>query len=709
MISDHSPLIPRSALSIMALIMAAPADALSQEYTPPSTSEDSSRIEEIVVTVRKVEESLMEVPTGITVINRKAIEDNQIAELAGIARLVPSLQIFDNVIQSRPNITMRGIATVQGAEPSVALLVDGIQAPSVNFFSQDLEDAESIEVLRGPQGALYGRGAIAGVILVNTKQPTNTLAGDGRLLVGNGDTYKASGTISGPIVKDRLLYKVSLSYNDFGGLVKNIGYDDTVEQQRSATGRVSLLYTPTDHTTVMLKADYLDYSAKGHVDWAVVTRDQLNDYSVEPNYNVEPFEDRIVRNIAVKIDHDTAFGTFTSISQNARADNRQGGDGEFSPLPLAIFEERLDTRAWNQDIRYSSLRSDKFNWMVGAFYQYREQSQPLSVNGEPGGPIDGVVLLDSNQYDESDAYAIYGSGTLRLDGGWQFTVALRNDIEKRFQVDRNNPTLSEIDATFKALQPQVSVTKEISENLVGYVSYGRGFRSGGFNAFADTLVSRPNAPYEIRRQYPKEIADNYEIGFKSRHEQFSLNVSAYYTDFENQQYFFFFPTAPDGSVGPARDIVTIPESEIKGLEIETFWSPTDNISFDVAVAITNARVRDDAFDGNRMANVVRDTINLGGEYNLRISDEFELNFRVDHQHQGVVDYDIQNTYKFDGVDLLNGRIALRKDNYEIALFGRNILSEKYPAFFLPDSVGDGISLRRRIRPFTFGIEGRFSF
>jgi iron complex outermembrane recepter protein len=658
---------------------------------------------EILVTARKDSENIMNVPAAVTVVTRDTLVAKQVTQLSDLNRLAPSLTVFDNVTQGQLGITMRGIPTVQGAEPSVAMVVDGIQTPGLNFFNQDLEGAQSIEVLRGPQGALYGRGAIAGVIVVTTRQPTNDFEGDARALVGNGGTYKFSSNISGPIIKDKLLFKLTGTYDRFGGLVENIGYDGKADRRRTASARGELLFKPSDRTDITLKGDYQNYRGVS-LDWEMVTRTQLNDYSILPDYDIKPWEKRWTAIGAAKIEHETDFGTFRSISQYARARDHTFGDGDFTVQPLFQYEQVISTKAFNQDLRFTSAKSDIFNWTIGGFYQWRVQNQPLLVDGKPGGAFDGFLALDSRQYDRSLTYAAYAQAKLAL-GGFDFDVAMRYDIEKRRQLDRNIAG-SEARTTFKALQPQASITRRFSPDFTTYLSYGRGFRSGGFNAASDVLVPRPDAPYPIVRLFPKETADTYELGFKSQlfDRRLRLNVAAFHTDFKNQQYFFTFvvPT-------PARVILTIPKSRVNGLEVEGNLALTPDFRLDFGGSIVDAKVKGGRFGGNYIANVYKHTFSLGGEYGVDMGSDYRATLRVDYQRLGPVLYDVQNTYRYGGTDLLSSRLSIRQKGYEFAVFGRNLLDVHFPAYFTADAITDGISLRRRMTPRTYGVELRASF
>lgn len=697
----RSLILSRTAVVALLALMPIQAYAQAQAEADPATTG------EIIVTARKGAESIMEVPAGISVINREALETKQVSGLADIGRLVPSLNVFEGVNQAQFGLTMRGIPTVQGAEPSVAMVVDGIQTPGLSFFNQDMEGAESIEVLRGPQGALYGRGAIAGVIVVNTKQPTNDFAGDVRVLVGNGDMQKISSNISGPIVADKILFKLSAGYNHFGGLVPNVGYGSNADSNHSFNLRGALLFNAGERTKITIKGDYQRLRAIGN-DWEVVARSQLNDYSIFANYNIKPFEKRWFATGALKVEHEADFGTFLSVTQYSRTKDEIYGDADFSTFPLYQFAQTIDTEAVNHDMRFTSAKSDVFNWQIGAFYQWRQNTQPLLVDESPTGAATAIgfpaVALDSAQYDRSKTYAVYGQGKLTL-GTLDFNVALRYDIEKRFQRDSKIPG-SDIRNTFRALQPQASITNRFSDDFSAYVSYGRGFRSGGFNAAADVLVTRPGAPYPVVRLYPKELTDNFEIGFKSRFfdRKVSLNASLYHTEFKDQQYFYFFlvPT-------PARNIVTIPKSRVNGLEVEASWRVTDGLSLDAGMALTDAKVKDAAFRGNSIANVYKRTFNFGGEYSFNIGEDMQLKLRGDYQRLGPIYYDLQNTYRYSGTDLVNARITLTRGNYEISGFGRNILDSRFPANFLADGIADGVSIRRRMTPATYGGEFRLRF
>jgi iron complex outermembrane recepter protein len=435
-----------------------------------------------------------------------------------------------------------------------------------------------------------------------------------------------------------------------------------------------------------------------------VSRAQLNDYSVLPNYDIVPLERRWTASGVVKVEHEFDSGTFRSISQYARAWDHSYGDGDFSPLPLFQYAQLISTKAFNQDVRFTSAKDDVFNWTIGGFYQWRTQDQPLLVDGKPGGAFDGFVALDSDQYDRSLTYAAYGQAKLAL-GGFNFDLAVRYDIEKRRQLDRNIAG-SQVEATFKALQPQASITREFSSDLTGYVSYGRGFRSGGFNAATDVAVPRPESPYPIVRLYPKEIADSYEIGFKSQllDRRLRVNVALFHTKFKNQQYFYTFLNP-----SPARVIVTIPKSQVNGIEIEGSFAITPDFRIDLGGSIIDAKVKEGRFDDNRIANVYKYTVTAGGEYGVDLSSDYRATLRVDYQRLGPIYYDVQNSYRYNGTDLLSSRLSIRHEGYEFAAYGRNLLDVRFPAFFTADAVTDGVSLRRRMTPRTYGVEMRAKF
>ena len=224
-------------------------------------------IQEVVVTARMRNESLQTVPVAVTAFNEKALADARVEGAADYLGLIPNVSVTESQSVGIAFITIRGISQVRNGESPVSVVVDGVQQVTSRQFNQNLFDVQQIEVLRGPQGALYGRDAIGGAIIITSKPPTNTYQGEGEASYGNGDDYLAQAAVSGPIVKDKLLFRVTGSYHSFGGLLSDTYLNKNVDYLEQYTVRGQLKWIINDRLTadLRLSADHVKGGANNFV------------------------------------------------------------------------------------------------------------------------------------------------------------------------------------------------------------------------------------------------------------------------------------------------------------------------------------------------------------------------------------------------------------------------------------------------------------
>ncbi|MDB5368151.1 MAG: TonB-dependent receptor [Rhodospirillales bacterium] len=683
----------RSGSSLLALLVCAMvADAaVAQAQSVPAPAS-----EEVLVTARRREERLQDVPASVAVVTGATLESASVTNLSELAKLVPNFS-FDNYYRAGiPYISLRGIATAQGGEAPVAILVDGVQLPALEFVNQDLLDISSVEILRGPQGALYGRGAIAGAMLINTTRPSNTFTNDFLATYSRGDTARVIDTVSGPIVADRLWAKLTVADRYSGGLLYDAGLKRNGDWSRQRSGHLELVAALTDSTRVELRAGVV-----GGVDGASflsqVPDGHISDFTIHPTRNLNTTDTRELQSYSVKLEHVTDFGTFTSISQYAHSLSDVLGDADWTTLPIAVQRNNITTRAVNEDLRYSSPTGQRVDWQVGAFFQHRKTTNFLDVFGQAGGPLAGVKLAGGNQDAHSTAYAVYGSANVDLGGGFKFSGALRFDVDDRYDNDRQVPG-SAITTSFYALQPQGTLSYQFAPDISGYVTIGRGFRSGGFNAFTDSVA------LHIPRLYPKETTTNYEAGLKSQFldRTLTVNLAAYHTDFQNQQ-FYFISTVPI-----ARNIVSIRAASMNGGELEVTWRPLRNLTFGLGLGVNDSTIDDfdgtALFRGNRTPNSYGYSGNASVEYHFPIFQSFEGMARLDYAKQGPIHYDPTGLYGFGPVNYLNARFAVQSNGWSLAVFGKNLTNTRAPINFSPNAFGPGIGGRIENQPITTGVE-----
>lgn len=666
--------------------------------------EDGSEVTEITVTARRRTELLQRVPDQITVFGAADIEEARILSYQDFADLTPNFQAFENYRKGVFNISVRGIPTVQGGEPPVTVLVDGVQIGGLEFLNQDLFDLQSIQVLRGPQGAVYGRGAIGGAVLITTKPPTDVFEASVHAgWTSEIEEYRVNGSVSGPIVDDKLAVRLAGSYSDRRGFLTNSlagGYCDFSEEK---IGRAHVRFTPGDSVTVDAKINYL--TGNSAASCLTITSDADPFLGNAANFpddlprDFKQYDDRELKEASLKVEWSTAVGRIVSASSFQESSSFSPGDLDFSAALLPVFfENPVDVEAWNTNLYLISDSDPRLSWILGGFFQDRETVNGLRVGLAPL-PLKEPLLANSDQLDISKAWAVYGEATYRPSERLELSVSLRYDSDRRESEDRNVPG-SYIEETFTALQPRGSLAYFWSPSLMTYASVGKGFRSGGFNSLADTLaVGLPD------RKFDKETATNFEVGFKSTAfgGRLTLNGAVFHTDFDNQQFFFV------DAVRAARIVLTLPKTEINGAELEVLARPTERLELRGAFGIADGEIKEGGqfgLDGAHSPKAHRDTLNLSVQYDMPLSGAFTLRPRLEYERRGPIYYDPFEKYRFPSTDFVNAAVTLEAGRWALTAFGRNLTDERMPTEFNPDSLGAGVHSLIQNLPRRYGIEFR---
>lgn len=689
----------------------------AQAGTP--TSQDSEP-EEIVVTARKQDEKLQDVPDSISVLTETTIENAGIRTIEDIAQLTPNVVVMQGLKPGFLTLTARGISTIQENEAPMAVVIDGVTVPAIDFISQDLIDLQQVEVLRGPQGSLYGANALAGAIVVTTKEPTNNFEGRGKVSFGNAGYRGGSGVLSGPIVTDKLFFRVAATYRDDDGTIKNQYDDRNVDFYRETTFRGQLRWLVTDDVTVDLRAKYLD-SRAGAV-YNTVTNaaepGQINDFKqIFMDYNTQGVDNRKLHDASLKVDWRLAGGsggTLTSITGYAKTTDAVYGEADWlcacytwlnlTGLPPFLYDTaqdwRVSTKAYNQELRYSASIGNWLQFQVGAFYQNRKRDASLVVGGDGGGHIASPVFIETLDHPESRQLAFFGQATINLTKALDLTLGARNDADRRSSYSKLPPGPFKppfVENTFRQFQPKVSLAYHWSDELMTYATFAKGFRSGGFNASA-TMVDGVLYP----REYSSETATDYEAGFKAElaSHRVVFNGAVFHIEYNNMQ--FFFPTL-QGQI-----LTNFPKAAIDGMELEFTGKLTDSLQITSSYGISNAKIlaadSAGAFGGNRIPKVNEYTLGAGVQYESLVgSSGLEYVARVDFERRGPIYWDVANTLRTSDRDYLNVRMGLKFHNWELTAYGRNITNTRQPVEviqnFPPYGINANVSrpnLERRI-------------
>ena len=719
-----------SASLIAGVAVATPAAA--QDEPSPTTAQSSTEEEDIVITALRRDQLLQDVPAAITAFTDETIE------AAGIDRPIDFINLTSNVnlveTQNAGNafIVIRGITQARNSEPSVAVIVDGVQQVNPAQFNQELFDIEQIEVLKGPQGAVYGRNAIGGAIVITTRQPTDEFEGQIRAGIDNGFSYWLRGGITGPI-SDTLRFRLAGSWLDSEGFLNNPFLGEEADPVEDLSFRGTLLWNPTPEFTADLRGSISRLRTQA-LYFNIVN--DVNDTSLPIRVNNAGQNDRDMENVSLRLNWETGAGTLSSVTSYDTLQEILTGDAfNFLPIPESLFfflfgfdlnqSQFLDVEAISQEIRFTSPEDRPFRYILGAYAidTNRFISTGNMVDTGNGvfpvfrtpstNPLNPQATFLSDQQNNF-AWAVFGNATYDFSEQFSIDVGLRYDHDRR-----RNTTLTPTAflpnvpgfpqgatgevrrVSFDDLQPKVTLTWEPSPTVTVYGGYSRGFRSGGFNQTGVGGVAFANGIVGVGDTFEAETAETFEIGARTSFldRRLTLSANAYTTRNENSYFFVFLAANSTQNLG------NIPEARISGFELEARARPARGLELSAALGYTDSEIKefpDPVVIGNELPLISRYTLNLGGQYRAPIADSgLGLLARVDYRRTGRTWWEPYNTTRRHPIDLVDARLGVEHDRWSATLFAENLFDEEYNAEFSPGG------FVFKARPRRYGAEVSF--
>lgn len=716
------------ALAVASALMMPAVQAAENE------TEEVKEMEVIQVTSRLRKESIQNVPIAITVFSEREIEDMGIERAGDFISMTPNMTMVEAQNAGTSFITIRGLSQVRNGESPVAVSVDGVLQISPNQFNQDLFDIAQIEILKGPQGALYGRNAIGGAINITTKMPTEETSGYIETDIGNGGLKSLTGAISGAL-SENFLYRVTASHKDYDGLVDNVYLDTKVDFQKDSNIRSRFIWQMSDDFTADLRLSKgkSEGGALNYVFQPLFGINDADDASVEIEANNLGYNERDISSIALKLDWTLDAGTLSFITATDTLEEIFGGDqfpysranSANSPFGENVFDgtqtQYLDVDANSYELRLTSSDDKDFRWITGIYYLQTDRyiSSSTGLDLGTGLPVvkkapfgaDAVSPTLTFQADDNDnqAYAAFAQFNYRFSEDHDLSVAGRYDVDKREQANR---APVEFDANagqvrsveFNKFQPKVSYSYTGLDNTSLYATYSQGFRSGGFNQNGVGAQATTIGVDGVSDLYKAEETSNIELGVKALYPKQAtrLNASVFNTTIDNQHYFLFV-----GALG-AQVLTNIDEVKLVGGEFDFKTSITNNFDIYGAVGITDSEIQNfalNAQDSGKKAPYVPDyTFNLGLQYNTELIPGWLTMFTVDVERRGKQYWDTSNSTARGTVDLVNGRIGFNSDDdsWSVNIWAKNLLDEKYNAEWVLGGFAHPAMQR------TFGIEVRWA-
>jgi iron complex outermembrane receptor protein len=696
---------PRVFILLIVLFCWKPVFAQSEEE-----AEALGMLEEVTVTAQRRSESLQEVPISVTVFSAEDMREANIRILSDIATRTPgfAMGVFNF---GQPQLYIRGIgsnADGAGSDSSVVTFLDEVYIGRATAANVELYDLERFEVLRGPQGTLFGKNVIGGALNMVTSRPTDELTGKFEATAGNLGLLEAKGLVSGPLT-DKIAGKFSFTTRKRDGYITSV--DPTIAGTKYSdlqnTGiRGALLIMASDTVEINLSADYSwdRYGPAGHRvagldDGSILPAGQaaFNAAAYNDVYNTFSdyaggFQDRDVWGFMGRVDWQVARGTFTSISALRGADYEFSEDhvgSGFATTPILSAQAYIneDVQQFTQEFRFNRVDfDDRVNWTVGAYYlgeDINRQEDSLIALFTPR-PLPADTSL---QYNDTTSWSVFADMTWSITDKFDLTVGGRYTDEKKdiVQVGIDGALGGIVEnydvaasQSWDAFTPRAVLGYHISDNAYTYVSYSEGFKSGGFEGLAATAIGAAT-PFD-----PEE-AKAWEGGVKSEwfDNRMRVNLSVYQTDYTDLQVLERIVTPDD----PLGILITknAGKAKIKGFELE-MASQWGNFGLNGNYAYIDTETQefggpDDPRNGKQLRNSPKNSYYITANYNWPLSNGAAINLRYDYRHQDKVYSDPLNLEgaAIPGYNLQDARIAYvaASGMWDIAAWVNNLADEEY--------------------------------
>ncbi len=695
--------------------------------TPVFAQQDE--VETVTVTARARSEDIEKVPAQVTAFTAETIEAKGIRKPQDFISAVPNVTFVETQNAGTSFLVMRGISQARNSDPSAAIVVDGVPMTQPAQFNQEMLDIQQIEVVKGPQGALYGRDAIGGAIIITTKQPGDTWEGQATGGYESGPGWRAQAAAGGPLT-DTLKMRAAFSYFDTDGHLTNHNTTDTsakkdVDPVKNLNARVSFLWEPADDFTadLRLSADSLKTRALYYVIDAFGSPgfNDPNNTSVPITLNNSGKNERRIYDVALKLNYRTEAGTLTSITGYNTVWEILTGDGySFDPHGMSkIFfdfdqSQFLDVKTFSQELRWTSPEEGRFRWIAGA--QIFATDRYISTGNMFDVADEGVVPVYRNPTTAPFVFVPQGQISFLADSQKQFAWAIyldtsfniTDDLEMslnvRYDSDHRTNTTETPTAflaasgipgaqgdkrshTWDDIQPQAILRWQADDNLNIYGSYSRGFRSGGFNQTGVATAAAIAGFDNVGDLFDQETADTLELGFKSRwwDDRLTLNGSIYTTKDKGTYYFVFLASNSTQNLG------NIKEVRFNGLDLDLSARLSDELTVNAGLGITDSEVK--KFPGASSALVVGSkaplvsdyTVNIGAEWRRPIWDDTNGFIRVDYNRIGDTTFVIPVPavgepvpIQRDPVDLVDLRAGIETaDSWSVTFWSKNLFNKKY--------------------------------
>lgn len=749
-------MVHRLTLSCALAAIAAPSAVCAQSEDAAETAAQGEAFNDIVVTAQKGArgESVQKVPVAITAVGAEALSDMQARNVSDVGRVAPNVMLDGGpTYPNYANFYIRGVGvsqTVRSVDPAVNVVVDGMVYSYQVGTVLDSFDLEAVEMLRGPQGVLFGRNATGGAVVLRSIRPTNDLKVQGEVEIGNVGTFAANAVVAGPLVEDKLLAKLAIGYRRHGGYFsdKNGGTfvpapgnpagtepgtpTKDVMSDETFIARPTLVFKPTDNVTFTVLGEYLRSTGSGNQSQAFIPADRAPTALVT-SYGYTPPEDKFEINVNFPGYHKTTAkrvigelvwnldaGVVTSITGYRDVKSKLSLDQDGSPFIIQEFPDNYEgSDQFSQELRFASDFDGPLNFVIGAYYDnvHRYSFEQRRSTGLllRRAPLD---LVYTRGYFEQDSESL--AGFLNFD--WRPLEGLRIAAGGRYSWERKEIDLTPLaictgagvfvgcssgvvnrKKSWDDITPRFVIDYQASDNALVYGSYTKGFRSGNFNGRAASAAAL--GPTEPESVVTLEAGTKLTfLDGKAR-----LNIAGYHSKYDDIQRTII--------VGVVQTLGNAGNAVINGIEVEGSFRDA-GFELDASFGLTDAKYKsfrgldvnadgvsnaiDDAIAKNlKFDRVPKYTAYVSAAYNIEAGD-LTVTPRVSYSYRsGYFTDALNNSYGRQGSHgLLDAAVRFEKGPWHLNVFARNLTNEL--VFDFAATIG-GPFVRYGGVPRTYGV------
>lgn len=695
------------------------AVAMAVIATSSAQAADDQTLTTVTVSANKIEQDAQSIPQSITVISESELQEKGITKVADVVGEIPNMFV-NGAGGNGMGVSFRGLNTsIFTNNNPVVVYIDGIPYSNRYGFDPSLANVERVEVLRGPQGSIYGKDAIGAVISIVTKKPSDTWHGSVGLELSSNDTRYSSFNAAGALLKEQLYAGINGQYDSSEGWIENTWPGMEKKADADRTGKLGgyLLWTP--HADLDAKLTLSRDRRTGH--WykntqALAGGTSLSEFrrsdAEKASYDTRTREtgDTDAQSLAltwrldgVTLDAVTTHKTFTM---------KGIYDADFGTSPLYTGLSQFNnsrTETWSQELRLSSSAKTGLRWVAGLYLEKEKHEQgPYGMqfpNFDPS-TMDylGSFGMDAHSLTDSKTQALFGqliypigAAELTLGGRWQ-------QLEKKFDIDTyylpvglSGPAMYSMADTNRAstFLPKAALSYPLHKNWTAYVSYAKGYMPGGYNYFSSGGSTADN-------RFEPQISDNYEIGIKGQAGNVTLAANLFHMNIEDIHIY--------KAQGALYTTGNAKKAHSTGAELEVGWQPARHWELSGALGLISAKYDDydtgsHNFDGETIANTPSHTLRLSAAY-LAPSGAYG---RVDVRNQGrVMFYDdaLKSFVREKGHTTVDIKAGYRFADWDLYAFVHNLTDTKYINGFMSSS---SITMASFGEPRRIGIGARYHF